>query len=288
MRNATSRTRPSAALILIAAMQLCMRTETSFSQVAKAEPPQTEHSQTAAQSSSSSQTLPDAPSSQDGTTAAQRISPTGKIPAILAPQTTRAQLSAHDKFVLYEHQALNPLGFALPALGAGINMARPKNGYPPEWRDGGDGYGRLIGDRIAKRQSEKAAQVLTQVAFHEDPRYLPLDTGSPLRRTYYALKFTLIDRSDSGRSMPALSNFSGAAASGFVGMDYLPDGFNDATHAGQFALTTMGGYAVGNALNEFCPQWSPLVLKLHVPFVHPPCAERMHTGAAQRVTAQKP
>lgn len=54
--------------------------------------------------------------------------------------------------------------------------------------------------------------------------------------------------------MPALSNFVGATAAGFVGDAYLPSGCNDATHAGQRATLQFGVTAAGNLFREFAPQ----------------------------------
>jgi hypothetical protein len=55
-------------------------------------------------------------------------------------------------------------------------------------------------------------------------------------------------------SMPAQSNFVGAAAGGFVGNTYLPAGFSDVTHAGQRATTRFGFLAAGNLFREFASQ----------------------------------
>ena len=54
--------------------------------------------------------------------------------------------------------------------------------------------------------------------------------------------------------MPAISNFVGSAAGGFVGNAYLPAGFNDVTHAGQRATVRFGAFAAGNLFREFAPQ----------------------------------
>jgi hypothetical protein len=166
-------------------------------------------------------------------------------------------------------------------------MINPKSKYPHDWKAGGDGYGRLFGDRMAERESEKTGRFLAEIAFHEDPRYLPSTSAGFLGRTYHALSFTLVDRSDFGHSMPSISNFAGAAAKGFVRMGYLPPGYNDAIHAEQTAASTFGGYAIGNVLNEFCPEWSPLVMKIHLPFVHPPCPERIHAKQHSQPSTQE-
>jgi hypothetical protein len=75
-----------------------------------------------------------------------------------------------------------------------------------------------------------------------------------LVRSLYALTFTFVDRSDAGHSIPAFSNFVGAAAGGFVGNTCLPTGFNDFTHAGQRATVRFGMIAAGNLFREFAPQ----------------------------------
>jgi hypothetical protein len=54
----------------------------------------------------------------------------------------------------------------------------------------------------------------------------------------------------------AVSNFTGAAASGFVGNAYLPTGFDNLTHAGQRSAVAFGGLNAQNVLQEFSPELS--------------------------------
>jgi hypothetical protein len=92
------------------------------------------------------------------------------------------------------------------------------------------------------------------VITREDPRYVPSSSRSVFARSIHAISFTFVDRSNSGHPMPAISNFVGAAAGGFVGNAYLPAGFNDVTHAGQRASLRFGFAAAGNLFREFAPQ----------------------------------
>jgi hypothetical protein len=219
------------------------------------------------------QELPDAPKPQQDR--AQRSSSTDQLPAILAPQISRERLSAGDKVRLYAHQAFNPLALVPPVFTAAITMANPPDRYPREWKDGGEAFGRLYGDGLARREAQQAATMLVGVMAGEDPRYLPSTSHATLGRVTHALVFVFIDKSDSGKNMPAVSTFAGAAANGFTGMAYLPRGYRDVTHAGQRSALALLGFGASNVANEFCPQWGPLVEKLHLPFVHPPCLERM-------------
>ena len=153
---------------------------------------------------------------------------------------------------------LNPSVFTAPAFRAGIRMANPPGKgateYPPEWRQGAEAFGRNYGDAFAQRVTFQTARFATGVITHEDPRYIPSSSRNPLARSLHALTFTFVDRSDSGHSMPAISNFVGATASGFVGNAYLPSGFNNATHAGQRATLQFGFTSAGNLFREFAPQ----------------------------------
>ncbi len=126
--------------------------------------------------------------------------------------------------------------------------------YPPDWRQGAEAFGRNYGDAFAQRVTFQTARFATGVIAHEDPRYIPSSSHNVLARSLHALTFTLVDRSDSGRPMPAFSNFVGATAAGFVGNAYLPSGFNNTTHAGQRATLQFGFTAAGNLFREFASQ----------------------------------
>ena len=154
--------------------------------------------------------------------------------------------------------AIDPSTITAPAFRAGLRMANPPGKgatqYPPEWRQGAEAFGRNYGDALAERASFQTARFVTGAMTREDPRYLPSGHKNILGRSLYALSFTFVDRSDSGHPMPALSNFVGAAAGGFVGNTYLPADFNDVTHAGQRATLRFGFFAAGNLFREFAPQ----------------------------------
>src|SRR5580704_3710820 len=163
------------------------------------------------------------------------------------------------KFRYYiDETYLNPSVFTAPAFRASIRMANPPGKgttqYPPEWRQGAEAFGRNYGDAFTQRVTFQTARFATGVITHEDPRYIPSSSHSALRRSLRAVTFTFVDRSDSGRVMPAFSNFVGSAAAGFVGNAYLPSGFNNATHAGQRATLQFGFTAAGNLFREFAPQ----------------------------------
>jgi hypothetical protein len=224
--------------------------------------------------------LPDAPSAQDPEPGEPRTQdsvstptsspalqgPIGPVPALL----TKGRLTLNDKFNLFAHQAFGPPALIFPAIGAGIRMADPPKNYPREWVDGGGAFGRLYGNALATQTSKRTAAFLAAAVLHEDPRYLPAPEGANLgERIFHAVAFTLVDRTDSGGHTLAFSNFAAAAAGGFVGMAYLPNGFNDSSHAEQRAASELLGLAIANVSREFAPQWVPIVRKLHIPKIVP-------------------
>jgi hypothetical protein len=168
-------------------------------------------------------------------------------------------LGVEGKFRYYlDETYLNPSAITAPAFRAGIRIANPPGKgateYPADWRQGAEAFGRNYGDAFAQRVTFQTARFATGVVTREDPRYFPSLSRNILARSLHALTFTFVDRSDSGCAMPAISNFVGATAAGFVGNAYLPSGFNNATHAGQRATLQFGFTAAGNLFREFAPQ----------------------------------
>jgi hypothetical protein len=219
-------------------------------------------------------TLPVAPMPQDQ---AQDQSPPSPVDSgthlnqfpILSPGLTRAPLTIQDKFLIYAHKTFGPPAVILPALGAGLGMLNPPSKYPKEWKDGPDAFGRNYGYRVADHTSRNTAQFLAGSLLHEDPRYLRSTSSNPLVRTVHALAFTIFDKTNSGRTSFAASNFASAAAGGFVGMGILPDGYNDVTHAEQHMASEFLQIGIGNVLTEFEPQWGPWAKKLRIPKILP-------------------
>jgi hypothetical protein len=220
-------------------------------------------------------TLPDAPMPQQDE--AQDQSPPGTaVPEthlnlfpILPPGLTRAPLTLQDKVRIYEHKTFGPPAVILPAFGAGFGMINPPSKYPKDWKDGAAAFGRNYGYRVADHTSRLTGQFLTGALLHEDPRYLRSTSSNPFARTVHALVFTVFDKTDSGRTTFAASNFASAAAGGFVGMGILPDGYNDVTHAEQHMASEFLQIGIGNVLTEFEPQWGPWAKKLRIPKILP-------------------
>jgi hypothetical protein len=276
----------SCAVVLLATAIFCLHPRSIAAQNLKAKPAPTDPSDAAPSSifhgdelqpawqDLTGDPLPDAPL-REGQAQGQdhnAVAPSSLQPNQvlgLPPTLTRTPLAGGDKFRIYIHKSFGPPAVILPAFGAGFQMLNPPNHYPREWKDGAGAFGRIYGYKEAERASRETAQFLTGFLLHEDPRYLRSTSTNPLRRTFHALAFTVIDKTDSGRNTLAVSNFVSAAAGGFVGMGILPNGYNDVTHAEQRMASEFLQIAIGNVATEFEPQWGLLAKKIHLQKILP-------------------
>ena len=226
--------------------------------------------------------IPEAQAPEPQGQAAQAPSPLsqpGQLPSLyplVPPPTTSEPQTRAQKFSIYLHQTYGPPALILPLFGSGLGMLNPKSRYPRDWKDGAGAFGKIYGDHLATITSRRTARFLVQTALHEDSRYKPSTSTNPFGRTFHALAFTFVDKTDGGHNTFALANFGGAAAGGFVGMAYLPPGFNDITHAEQRMAVEFATTAVGNVAAEFEPQWGPILKKLHIPKILPPWWVPLH------------
>jgi hypothetical protein len=279
--------RSSAIILLVSATTiLCLNPRSTAAQTSEAKPAPTDHKAVPASSipqgdklqttrrDLNADSLPDAPlpAAQPQEEAQSPATPLAQQPNQLLglpPTLIRTTLTGEDKLQIYIHKAFGPPAVVLPALGTGFQMLNPPSHYPREWKDGSDAFGRIYGYKVADRTSRETAQFLTGFLLREDPRYQRSTSTNPLLRTFHALAFTVFDKTDSGRTTFAASNFAAAAAGGFVGMGILPDGYNDVTHAEQRMASEFLQIAIGNIATEFEPQWGPWAKKLRLPKILP-------------------
>lgn len=178
-------------------------------------------------------------------------------------------MTSGQKFSLYAHQSFGPPAFFSPAFGAAIRMANPPSQYPRAWKDGAGAFGRIYGSTLATQTSKHTAEFLTADAFHYDSRYYPSHSTETLPRIGHALAFVVVQKTDTGGTALALPHFAGAAAGGFVGMAYLPPGYDSLSRAGQRASSELAQIALKNLAREFAPELAPIARKIHLPKIVP-------------------
>jgi hypothetical protein len=186
------------------------------------------------------------------------------FPEAPQPQQTDS-LTLNQRFHLAMLVTFGVSAILTPAAEAGVDMALPPHHYPREWRDGAGAFGRNYGAELARHTAGGLTRFAVAAVDREDPRYYASTSNRLVPRFIHAVMFTVVDRNNSGHSMPAVSNFAGAAAAGFSGMPYEPGGFNDATHCAQRAAVELGSFGAHNLVTEFAPELYRGMRKMHLP-----------------------
>lgn len=159
-----------------------------------------------------------------------------------------APLTVRQKFKLAERSDADPVFFATLA---GIATAEQINNTFPEYGSGPSGYSKrysaAFGDAVIGRF---LGSFLFASAFHQDPRYFVMGTGTVRQRSWHAISSTFIQRGDNRRWQPAYSSLLGNATTGLIASTYHPG-----TSAGQLVLDNtvvgLGGRAIDNLVREF-------------------------------------
>jgi hypothetical protein len=211
--------------------------------------------------------LPDAPSPSP---TPQQGSPSIPFLSPRSSQPIYQSMDVGEKFKYLVEPAFGPRSFFTNAFSTGIRMANPPKNYPHEWRAGAEAFGRNYGYSFARTGAESIGRFSAAVLLHEDPRYRRSESTFVPARLGRALMFTFSDRTDGGHPTVAISNFTGAAAGGFIGNAYLPAGFDNLTHAGQKSAIAFGGIAAQNVLQEFSPELGQFLKKIHLPHIPTP------------------
>jgi len=176
-------------------------------------------------------------------------------------------LSVGGKFRYFATESFRPGVLLVAGFYTGLTMANPPKAYPPEWRQGAAAFGRNYGDFMASWIAVQGGKFVAASVLHEDPRYVRSDSHHLFARVAHAVRFAIVDQSDTGHDRLAFSNVVGAFAGGFVGNAYLPDGFNDVAHGLQRSGLALSGFATSNLVDEFRPEIRKIGHKLHVPFI---------------------
>ncbi len=208
--------------------------------------------------------LPDAPQPQ---AAAPRAIPPGPpVPYMWGRLRTPGKpLTFQQKFKFYAFTTYGPPEVVMPAIGAAIRMAHPNSLYPPSWRDGMGAYGRLYGSTLAAQTSKHTAEFVAEAALRYDARYYPSHSDWTYKRILHAWEYVVLEKTDSGKTRLALPHFAGAAAGGFVGMAYMPPGYNTLSYAGKRSAMELATIFPRNMAQEFAPELAPIFRHIHIP-----------------------
>ena len=175
-------------------------------------------------------------------------------------------LNVKGKLRYFAIETFRPGIYPVAAFYDGLTMANPPKAYPPEWRQGFPAFARNYGDFMASWAAVQGGKFVAASMLHEDPRYFTSTNRNFLARVANAVRYVVIDRSDSGHPRLAVANVAGAFAGGFVGNAYLPDPYANASHGFRRSAFALTGFVTSNLADEFHPEIHKFAKKLHLPF----------------------
>jgi hypothetical protein len=193
------------------------------------------------------------------------LAPPRTTPSSDSPAATNANaLNAQAKLICYAKVSYAWPSLVAPIFATSKKMIFPPQAYPREWKNGFGAVARNYGDALTNDAANRAGRYLSAVILHEDTRYWPSENKCLLARIFNVISFAVADKSDSGKRMPAISTFAGAAAGGFVGNAYLPQGYDNVTHAGQRSAIQLAESPLPNLVCEFTPEFRKALEWVHV------------------------
>jgi hypothetical protein len=167
-------------------------------------------------------------------------------------------LTPKQKFDLAAKSMIDPVTFALTAVGAGVQQAQNDfSGYG----QGAQGYAKRFGaGYVDNATSTFIGSAILPSLLKQDPRYFYKGTGSVGSRILYAIANSVICKGDNQRWQPNYSAILGGLASGGISNLYYPPKDRGAALVFENTLIGTGETAVFNVLQEF-------VLKRFTPHV---------------------
>ena len=170
-------------------------------------------------------------------------------------------LDVKEKFLLFVHDAIDPLAFVTAGFDAGIDQATNRD---PGFGQGAAGYGRRFGTAFAGQASAGFfTEFVYPAVFREDPRYYRLAHGSTRERFLHAVEHTIIARGDNGRRIFNSSEWLGTSSAAVLNNTMHPDYSHGLGAVAQSTVYSVLGDMGFDVLREF---WPEAARKLKMPF----------------------
>jgi len=177
------------------------------------------------------------------------------------PGVLLCSLEPKDKFILFVHEAFDPLSFLTAGFNAGLDQVQNND---PTFGQGSQAYAKRFGADFAAQTSARFfTDFAYPIMFSEDPRYYRLAHGSGRRRFLHAIGHAFVAHRDNGKQMFNFSEWMGTTTAVVLNNRYHPGnepGFGPAARRVGYAIATDMGFDV---LREF---WPEIARKLRMPF----------------------
>jgi hypothetical protein len=174
-----------------------------------------------------------------------------KYAQVIEPGQSAYAFSASNKMVFSFTEVVRPITILPSVYSAAYEHlfeSDPKYGH-----DAG-AFGEQFGASMLRRASVRVlADGVFAAAFHQDPRYYRIASGSILHRSLIAARGAIIRRGDNGSNQFNYSGIVGRAVSAALTVGYYPEPSINASVIGSTFATSIATDAGGNLLLEFLP-----------------------------------
>jgi len=157
---------------------------------------------------------------------------------------------ARPYLIVYAQDLFSPFHFFMAGVSAGT--AQLQN-VPPQWGQGTEGYARRYANYYAYATTSSMLQMAGEDLLHEDNLYYGSGEHGIWGRVKYAVKSSVLARSDDGTQHISASQIGSTAAAAFISRLWQPPGNNS---AGDGAVSFGIGMAINagvNVVREFLP-----------------------------------
>jgi hypothetical protein len=202
--------------------------------------------------------LPDAPQAQ---TSGQQFEPSARQMATIPPPRKYAQ-------VIEPGQTAQPFTPVDKVIFSFTEIARPITLIPalysasyeqlfqtdPKYGNDSGAYGEKIGANLLRRATLRVySDGIFASAFHQDPRYYRIASGSIVHRSLLSARQAFVRRSDDGVNQFNYSGIVGRAASAVTVLGYYPSPSRTGKVVGLTFATSIASDMGGNLVLEFLP-----------------------------------
>jgi hypothetical protein len=159
-------------------------------------------------------------------------------------------VTQRDRFDYYFKNTFSLSTLAGAAISGGYRQYRND---PVEWHQGAGGYGRRVGDSLAKSGVRLTVRYAMAAALREDNRYIAAPSTTRRGRLWYAITQTYATHDARGHRRFSFSKVTGNAGGAAISQAWAPHSWRNGRQFGQdFALITLV-HAGLNVATEFGP-----------------------------------
>lgn len=212
--------------------------------------------------------LPNAPQVQPGlesTAPAAPAAPAYRYARVIEPGQTAATFTPGEKMIFSLRGAASPLNVVTSLYSAGYEQLT--EGDPKYGNDSG-AFGAKFGASMLRTASTKIfADGVFATAFHQDPRYYRIGSGSIWSRGLQSAREALVRRSDEGNEEFNSSGIAGRAAGAVLTLGYYPSASRKGSVVLSTFLVSIATDAGGDLVLEFMPDLArkfPILRKFEV------------------------